>query len=57
MPAPKKMAMTMTGSMSAFTMGLKRLSGNMPTITDMTVGDSFAVYSSAPSSALDSTGK
>ena len=42
MPAPKKMAMTMTGSMSASTMGPKRLSGKMPTMTSMTLGASAA---------------
>ena len=57
MPAPKKMAMTITGSISALTMGLTRLSGKMLTMTCITLGDSLAVYSSAPRSALGRAGK
>ena len=45
MPAPKKIATTMTGSISALTIGLSRLSGKMFTMTCMTEGDSLASYS------------
>ena len=55
-PAPRKMAMTMTGSMLASTIGLNRLSGKMPTMTDMTEGASLASYSRALSSAPGSAG-
>ena len=50
-PAPRKMAMTITGSMSELTMGLKKLSGKMFTMTCMIWGASLASYSSVPRSA------
>ena len=50
-PAPRKMAMTMTGSMSEETIGCSRLDGKMFTMTCMTDGASLASYSSAPRSA------
>ena len=50
-PAPRKMAMTMTGSMSEETIGCSRLDGKMFTMTCMTDGASLDSYSSAPRSA------
>ena len=50
-PAPRKMAMTMTGSMSEETIGCSRLDGKMFTMTCITDGASLASYSRAPRSA------
>lgn len=57
MPAPTKIAITITGSMFALTIGARMLSGKIPTITCITLGASFAAYSSSASSALGRGGK